>query len=81
MCKPSPKLLYASCCCCFVFFSSRDKETIGCMRARRDELSSNQNVAVTNNLKEVGGSYIPLLAAWCAQLLPEIADEEEVGGG
>lgn len=48
------------------------------MRARRDELSSNQNVAVTNNLAEVGGSYVPLLAAWCAQLLPEIADEEEV---
>lgn len=49
------------------------------MRARRDELSSHQNVAVVNNLADIGSSYVPLLAAWCAQLLPEIADEEEVG--
>ncbi|CBJ28418.1 exocyst complex component, putative [Ectocarpus siliculosus] len=54
------------------------KETLACMRARRDELSSNQSVAVVNNLAEIGGSYVPLLAAWCAQLLPEIANEEEV---
>ncbi|CAN0042328.1 unnamed protein product, partial [Pylaiella littoralis] len=54
------------------------KETIACMRARRDELSSNQSVAVVNNLSEIGASYVPLLAAWCAQLLPEIADEDEV---
>lgn len=56
-----------------------EQETIACMRARRDELSSNQSVAVVNNLAEIGGSYVPLLAAWCAQLLPEIADEDEVG--
>ena len=49
------------------------------MRARRDELSSHQSAAVLSNLTEMGANYVPLLAAWCAELLPEIAEEEEVG--
>lgn len=48
------------------------------MRARRDELSSHQSAAVVSNLTEMGANYVPLLATWCAQLLPEIAEEEEV---
>ena len=48
------------------------------MRARRDDLSTNQSTAVIGNLAEFGRSYVPLLADWCAELLPEIADEEAV---
>ena len=48
------------------------------MNTRRDELSSHQSAAVVTNLTEIGANYIPLVAAWCAQLLPEIAEEEEV---
>lgn len=48
------------------------------MRARRDELSSHQSSAVVGNLAEMGANYVPLVAGWCAQLLPEIAEEEEV---
>lgn len=48
------------------------------MRARRDELSSHQSAAVVSNLTEMGANYVPLLASWCAQLLPEIAEDEEV---
>lgn len=54
------------------------KETTACMRSRRDNLSTDQALAASANLREVGGCYVPLLAAWCAELLPEIADEEEV---
>lgn len=48
------------------------------MRSRRDDLSTNQATAASNNLREIGGCYVPLLSLWCAELLPEIADEEEV---
>lgn len=48
------------------------------MRSRRDDLSTNQAAAASNNLREIGGCYVPLLGSWCAELLPEIADEEEV---
>lgn len=48
------------------------------MRARRDELSSHQSAAVVTNLTQIGANYVPLLVAWCTQLLPEIAEEEEV---
>lgn len=56
----------------------KKKETTACMRSRRDNLSTDQALAASANLREVGGCYVPLLASWCAELLPEIADEEEV---
>lgn len=51
------------------------------MRARREDLSSNQLSAAASNLSEIGGIYMPQLGAWCTELLPEISDEEEVGAG
>lgn len=48
------------------------------MRSRRDDLSTNQAAAASMNLREIGGCYVPLLTSWCDELLPEIADEEEV---
>lgn len=59
--------------------SHEEQETTACMRARRDELSAHQSTAIASNLAEMGSSYVPSLAAWCAALLPEIAEEEEVG--
>lgn len=61
-----------------LFVIGLEQETTTCVRARREDLSSNQASAAASNLSEIGGIYVPLLASWCSELLPEIADEEEV---